>query len=352
MTSRTIQLIFFFTMFAIAAVLGFLIFKPYINILILAATFAIIFYSFYLKILRWLGGRHPGISALITILAILIIVFVPLTFLGFRVFHEAQGIVNQIGTANANEMSPLGDIKLSSNPTLAKFQQQFEGFLTQATAGFGDLTQKFLDWITNNAGPFFQSVANIGLGIFLWFLALYYFLRDGHKLKGILVSMSPLSDRYDEEILKKIRSSVRSVIGGSLIVAIVQGILAGIGFWIFGIPNPALWGTVAILAALIPTIGTGLITLPAVAYVFLTGSTTAAIGFLIWGIAVVGTVDNFLRPKLIERGIQVHPFLILLSVLGGIAVFGPMGFLTGPIVLTLLSEFLSIYQHLVLQKEA
>jgi predicted PurR-regulated permease PerM len=211
--------------------------------------------------------------------------------------------------------------------------------------------QKTGSWFVEHAGPFFQGVAQFALAIFLWFLSVYYFLKEGHRIKALLVKFSPLSDRYDLEIVNRVVTSVKSVIGGSLIVALLQGILAGVGFAIFGIPTPAIWGLIAVFAALVPTIGTALVTFPAVAFLVLVGNNLAALGLLIWGILIVGGIDNIVRPKLLERGVKVHPLLILLSVLGGLAFFGPVGFLTGPIIVSLLSEFLTIYQHLVLKHE-
>jgi predicted PurR-regulated permease PerM len=204
--------------------------------------------------------------------------------------------------------------------------------------------------VLDNAGRLFQEIAYFGLAMFLWFLSFYYFLRDGQQLKKILVAFSPLSDRYDLEIVKRVQISVKSVIGGSLIVAVIQGVLAGVGFAIFGVPSPTIWGFVAIIAALVPTVGTALIMLPAVAYLFITNNTVPAIGLLLWSLLIVGSVDNIIRPKLIERGIHIHPLMILLSVLGGIALFGPVGFLTGPIIMSLLAEFVDIYQEMVLHK--
>jgi len=140
---------------------------------------------------------------------------------------------------------------------------------------------------------------------------------------------------------------VNSVVKGSLIVGVVQGVLTGVGFALFGVPNPALWATIAAIASLIPTIGTGLVLIPGISYLFLVGASSNAIGLIIWGVFAVGLVDNFLGPKLIERGVKIHPFLILLSVLGGIGLFGPIGFLAGPLILSWLFALLDMYPALI-----
>jgi len=175
--------------------------------------------------------------------------------------------------------------------------------------------------------------------------ALYYLLKDGKKLTKAVITYSPLADKYDKQILEKLSIAVNSVIKGSLLISIIQGILAGIGFWIFGVPNPALLGAATVIASLIPAVGTAVIILPACFYLFLTSHFLAGIGLLLWGLLLVGLIDNFLRPKLIEKDIHLHPFLILLSVIGGISLFGAFGFILGPLVLSLLFALLDIYKE-------
>ena len=181
------------------------------------------------------------------------------------------------------------------------------------------------------------------VGIFIFLIALYYLFKDGHKLKTAVVALSPLQDIHDETIFDKLVLAINSVIKGSLAVAFIQGILTAVGLAIFGVPNAVLWSSVAAITALIPGIGTALVLLPAILYLYFSGQTLFAVGLLLWGMTAVGLVDNFLGPKLVERGMRLHPFLILLSILGGISFFGPLGFLLGPLVLSLLFALLEIY---------
>ena len=173
--------------------------------------------------------------------------------------------------------------------------------------------------------------------------ALFYLLRDGNRLKKSLMNISPLADNYDEIIFSKLRRAIRSVVVGSLTVSVIQGVLTGIGFYIFGIPNPALWGSFAVIAALIPGIGTSLIIVPGVLYLFFTGLHLHALGLLIFGVVAVGLIDNYLGPILVNRGVNIHPFIILLSVMGGLIFFGPIGFIAGPLIVALLFALLEVY---------
>jgi predicted PurR-regulated permease PerM len=138
-----------------------------------------------------------------------------------------------------------------------------------------------------------------------------------------------------------------SVIRGALIVAILQGIMAGLGFLIFGVPNPAFWGMIVVVASLIPIVGTWLIIIPAIIYLFATGHVFGAFGFLIWSGVIVNVIYNIVSPQLMRRGTGIHPYIILLGVLGGIAFFGPIGFLLGPFIVALLFSLLNMYPSLV-----
>ena len=188
--------------------------------------------------------------------------------------------------------------------------------------------------------------------MFLTLLALYYLFVHGSDFKARIIALSPLSDHYDRDITDKLQLAVTSVIKGVLVVAVVQAILCGLGFAIFGIPNAALCGSIAMIAALIPAFGTALVMIPAVLYLAITGNVGAALGLAVWGALLVGLVDNFLSPMLMSRSIKIHNFFILLSVLGGLALFGPVGFIAGPLVLSLFFALLDIYPTLILHEKA
>jgi len=318
-----------------------------VNALVLAATFAVISFPLYKKVLWLFRGKLPSVASAVTVVMVSLIVLTPLTYLGVQVFTEANLLYERLSDPERSEENPLGaDVRVSTNKYLQGIQEKIAGGLA---VNFESYVQRGLTFLFENVGEFFKSIAAFGLALFIWVLAFYYFLRDGKRLSELFVHFSPLSDKYDKEIVDRIGIAIRSTIGGSLIVALLQGILAGVGFAIFGIPTPAIWGLVAVLAALIPTVGTAIVTLPAVGYLLVIGHTSEALGMLIWGVVIVGLVDNILRPKLIERGIRIHPLIILLSVLGGIALFGPVGFITGPIIVTLLGELLKIYREMIVE---
>ncbi|MSR73054.1 AI-2E family transporter [Candidatus Parcubacteria bacterium] len=316
-------------------VLTFFIFKPFFYALILAIVFATVFKPLHTRILAMTRDRK-GLAALLTTISVLIVVIVPLSFLGIQIFQEATGLYSSLTlNGGATHLSRgLGD----AVNNLTRFSP-----VPIDSIDINEYLKQGLSWLLQHLGPLFANVAKAMVGVFIFLVALYYLFKDGYKLKRDVVALSPLQDIHDETIFNKLTMAINSVIKGSLAVALVQGILTAIGFAIFGVPNATLWGSVATITALIPGIGTALILLPAILYLYFSGEMISAVGLLIWGVVAVGLVDNFLGPKLVERGMRLHPFLILLSILGGISFFGPLGFLLGPLVLSLLFTLLDIY---------
>lgn len=323
---------YFFLSFLLGIlVLVFLILRPYLGALVLATVLAVLFHPVYRKAVRLFRG-YETVAALAVTVLILIIVITPLMLFGFQFFLEVRQLLNQ------NSPSSL------AIPTVLAEQ------LSQYSIDVGTYRAQFLSWLVNNLGSVFTSISQFLINLFISLLALYYVLRDGQGLRRYIVSFSPMLDRYDQQIFGRLHVAVKSVIQGALVIALLQGTLAGIGLAIFGIAQPVLWGSATVIASLIPSVGTALVVFPIVAYLLFIGDTFAGIGFLLWGTLIVGLIDNVLRPKLIERGLNIHPLLILLSVLGGISFFGPIGFVLGPLVLSLLFALLDIYPVLVLNE--
>ena len=321
------ELYFLLVLLCSIFVLTFFIFKPFLFALTLAIVFATIFDPLHDRVLKLTRG-HKGLGALLATICVLILAIVPLTFLGIQIFQEAN--TTQYGHfLNAN----LTIHKLTRlSPVPIEFSTDINQYIQEA-----------LNFLLQRLGPLFANVAKGSISLFIFLIALYYLFKDGHKLRRALVNISPLQDVHDETIFHKLALAINSVIRGNLAVAIIQGSATAIGFLLFTVPNPVLWGSAAAIAALVPSLGTSLVLLPAIAYLYISGNITLAIGLTVWGILAVGLIDNFLGPMLVGRGTRLHPFLVLLSILGGIGFFGPIGFLLGPLTLSLLFALLEIY---------
>jgi predicted PurR-regulated permease PerM len=288
------------------------------------------------------GNRASSVSTFVTLIIVAILVITPLIFIGKQIYVESEGLYYSL-TDETQRTHFIGIMNAFSQSLSDRFLNVFPAYNFD---NFNVTTyiQNFLEWSFANLDTIFSSVTKLVLQIFIMLFALFYLLRDGGKFKQSLITLSPLADDHDEKIFSKIRQAIRSVVAGSLVVSVVQGILTGLGFYIFGVPNPALWGSFAVVAALIPGIGTSLVNIPGVIYLFFASTQLHALGLLAWAITAVGLIDNYLGPVLINRGVKIHPFVILLSVMGGLVFFGPIGFIAGPLVVALLFALLEIYK--------
>lgn len=333
--SDKIQHYFFFGLFTVVLALNALVFAPYFGALIFAATFAAIFMPWHRLILRTIPSL-PNIAAFCTLFTVLLAIFVPLFFIGTIVVNQAQGLYTSL-TGNSEF-----EVVIAGLEAIAR--ERFSGVpLDEVIANVGEYIQVPLQYFVSNVGGFFSGAADISIHIFLLLLAMFFFLRDGDKLKDIIFQLSPLKNADDEIVLVNFEKTINSIVKGSLLVALIQGLAAGVGFLIFGVPNFALWGAIAVITSLVPGIGNTIVTVPAIIYLFANQMTVPAFGMLIWAFGV-SLVDNMLRPKFISSGIGVHPLLVFLSVLGGLSIFGMYGFLIGPLLLSFLFALTQLYK--------
>ena len=173
--------------------------------------------------------------------------------------------------------------------------------------------------------------------------AMFFFLRDGRTILEKVFYYIPLSHKQEIRVLERLESVTRATIKGTLVIGIIQGALAGFGFWVAGLDGAAFWGTIMTVLSVVPGIGSAIIWVPAVIYLFIIGKTTTAILLLIWCSAIVGTIDNLLRTRLVGKDAKMPDLLILIGTLGGLFFFGPIGFIVGPIVCGLFLTAWDIY---------
>lgn len=340
MAIQKLENYFFFALLIGILALSYMVLKPFLYTLLFAAIFAIVFKNLHARVLSFV--RVPSLAAMLTVIIVLITVLVPLVFFSMEVFNETQQIYNN-AVLNGGELPFIHSIE--------NFINKIQGYLAfdekdpgTFTLDFNSYVKNGLNWIIGNFGSIFSGFAYFGVSIFLFLFSFYYMLKDGPAFKKRIISLSPLADKYDEEISKKMEVSINSIVKGTIVIAIIQGFLTGLGLFIFGVPHPAFWGSAAVIASLIPGLGTSIVSLPAVIYLFLSGQSFAALGMLLWAIVGVGLIDNLLYPKMVGHRVKIHSFFIMLFVFGGLAFFGPLGFLMGPITLSLLFALLDVYK--------
>ncbi len=338
MNHRTFQLVFFFTLLIGVGVLMTLMLLPYASVLVLAATLAFAMQTPYQRLVKGFHGQKT-LAAIVTTLLTILIVVVPLAFFGFRLFAEVRDLYANIAADKDVYSKVITEF-------VATYGTRFSSVVSIDTES---MIHQVANWLFVQLAGFFSSTLEIIFEIFLGSIAMFYFLKDGPSFIRSLIMYSPMSDEHDAEILSRLGMAVNSVMKGSLLVALIQGLLMGLGLTVFGVPNPALWGCVAAMCALIPGVGTSLVSIPAVIYLFISGHTVAALGMAGWGAVAVGLIDNIVGPQLIGRSFKMHPFFVLLAVIGGVRFFGPLGILFGPLLLGLLFALLDIYRLMVLK---
>ncbi len=348
MKERKLEIYLFFILLAVAVYLTFSIFLPYLSALMLALVFAVVFDPLYKFLLSKMPG-YRSVASILTLILFVTIILVPIIFYGAALSDEVKNLYDRFFNDPTSEslliqVTNLGNGLMSY---FSPFGYSAPVFDVSQTEGY---ILSFLSWLRGHFGGIFSGLAKFFVNIFLFLVSFYYLLRDGEHLRKTVVFISPFQDSRDEEILHKLKSAIMSVVKGSILVALIQGLLTGLGFFIFGIPSALLWGGVASIAALIPGIGTSLVIVPGIIYLLFAGTTTNALGLLIWGVLAVGLIDNFLGPKLVGRGIKIHPLLILFAALGGIGYFGPLGFIFGPLIVSFLFALIDIYKTILVRE--
>ncbi|HEY4497103.1 MAG TPA: AI-2E family transporter, partial [Candidatus Paceibacterota bacterium] len=254
MNRRNAQIFFFLSLLIISIVISFFIVRPFISTLILAIVAAVVFYPIHKMFYKFFKAKW--LAATLTILIFFSTILAPMSFFGVRVVEEAQ-------TAYRYFTETIDGIVLISNVESFINKNIFERFLNieQETEGsffldFNSYVQDVFNWLVRNFGAVASGLARVGINLMLFIFAMFFLLRDGEGIKKFIVGLSPLDDKYDEEIFKRLSKSINSVIRGSLMIAVIQGILAGVGFTLFGIPSPILWAGAVMVAALVPALGT------------------------------------------------------------------------------------------------
>jgi predicted PurR-regulated permease PerM len=336
---------FFFFLLLLASVAAFIVVMPFLAPLVVAAATSVILHPVYVHIKKYLHIKtgRSFIASAVTVVLFLLVVIIPVFLVTGKIYSEVQGLY-----ALLTDESGRSQVIDNLNAFSQSVSNTLFGIFPAYSFDSLNITEYFknaLEWVFANLDRVFGGLAKVAGYAFVFLLALFYFLKDGRLIVRNFVSWSPLLDTHDEFITNTLKKAIQSVFAGTVVVSLIQGLLTGIGFALFGIPAPAVWGSIAAVAAFIPGIGTSLVILPGVLYLGVFHGLAPAIGLMVWGIIAVGLVDNVLGPLLIKRGINVHPFIILVSVLGGLVVFGIIGFLLGPLILAFLFALLEIYRQ-------
>jgi predicted PurR-regulated permease PerM len=328
---------------AVILVLAFYIFRPFILVASVAACVALLLAPAQRRLTAVLRGRESLASLIIVVVTTLVILVPVLTSL-LLLTRQAAVFLQWVTTqplAGPDELQSFWEALPGRYPALeewiAYIQAQvtpvLQGGITQIAGGTNRLLQGVLSRVTGAA---------IDLGLFL--LLLFFLLRDGGKLKEELRPVSPFSEQQETQIFEHLERTILGALQAVVVVPVAQGILAGIGFMIFGVPSPLLWGTAVILAATVPLVGSPLAWVPACVYLLVQGQAGPALGLAVYCTVIVSGSDNVVKPLLLRGAARIHPLLGFLSIIGGVLAFGVFGFLLGPVILSLVLSAIRIYR--------
>jgi predicted PurR-regulated permease PerM len=295
-----------------------------LNATVLAALFAIVIHPIHERLTK----RFPRLgrfSPHLLTLAAVILVVLPLVFVG------SQAVIAANDLLGGDPQEAIQDAQSSAIAKLTELARVLHIEPASVQRAVSDLARKLGAAAAGLAGTAAKGVPGLTIDLFLFVVALFYFIRDGSTLVAWIEEVAPFRHSQTEELFTAVDETVRGAVLGTIVVAAVQGALALGALLVFGVPGAFLWGVVAAIASLIPIFGTGLVTVPAAIYLFAKGETGFAIGMLI-AVVIIGFSDNVVRPWVQSSGGKMHPLVALLAIFGGLNVFGAFGIFIGPVV--------------------
>lgn len=313
---------------------------PFFFVILMGAITTGLFYPLYRWFIRITKDR-PSLSSLLSCLAILLVIILPLSAaLGIvatqalEFYDRIDGYVStlSIDSDQLNEMFGLGEYLERFDLDRAEIMDR----LAEAGKAVSSFLIRSIQKVT-------QGAFNVIAMLFLMLFTMYYLFKDGPAFLRNIKRMSPLSEEYEDRLIEKFSSITRATVKGNIVIAVIQGGLGGLAFLIFGVPSFLFWALIMTILSLIPLVGAGLVWLPAGIIKIALGHYGQGIGILLFGGVVISTVDNVLRPKLVGQDTQMHPLMIFFGTIGGIAAFGIIGFIMGPIIAALFVTIWEIY---------
>ncbi|MEJ2091755.1 MAG: AI-2E family transporter [Syntrophobacterales bacterium] len=325
------------------------IIKPYLIDIFLALVIFFTAKPLFEALNRVLFGKR-SLASIVTCLILALLIIIPLVTLVSIVASQALEFSSQI--SQGLQSGKLGQWVNTKADLLKAYLMHLKLPLPSKEIQLEGLVQSVLSkvstFIYNNAINFLSGFTSFFLDLSLILFVAFFLFLQGDAFISEIKKLSPLAPADNEMIVSEMEATIKATLWSTVVVAFIQGSLGGVGFFIFGVPQPAFWGTIMIPASVIPVVGAAIIWVPAVVYLFLQGVWAKAVGLLIFCGVVIGSVDNLLKPMLMRGTRSTPTVLVLLAILGGISYFGMIGFILGPFILSLLLSLLSIYETAIL----
>lgn len=344
---------FFLFLFAIAGGLFLWLFWPFLSVLVFSGIIASVFHPLYHQLTRW-TKPHP--AAAITCAIIFLAVFVPSVFGVGALSREAYSLYqmgkNAIISDQVRSLIEQSTILDSINQILEPFHLHITGEqVNQAASELGKSIGLFL---YQQAGTIAGNIMRFLFYFFFLLLIVFFFFVDGNRLIEYLVALSPLPQDQDIRLLNRFKDMAGAILIGNGLGGFIQGIFVGILFAVFDLKSPILWGFISLIASFVPIVGTGIVYIPTIVYLVLIDRVAAGILFGVFFLLSFGAVEYWMKPTLVGKRVNMHTLLVFLSLLGGVNLFGVLGIVYGPLVLTgfltLTDIYLDHYQKWVEEK--
>jgi predicted PurR-regulated permease PerM len=324
--------------------------QPFVEVVLWAVVLVIVFFPVHRRILARVGS--PGWSAVLSCLLVIFAILVPLTLLTFAVVNEIGNFAQMLqpkpdgtGGAAGTAAGLLDPNHPYLGPAVRWVSQYYDLSKLASQEFIAERLKGVSGAIASRTLGFVGGAVGFIVEVFFVIFTMYYLFRDGERLRAAAYDMMPLSGPQAREILDRTGEVIGASVYGVLVIAVIQGVLGGLAFWVLGLPSPLLWGVVMVFLSMIPMLGAFIVWVPAALYLALTGDWVKAIILAVWGALVIGSVDNFLRPKLVGERTRLHELLIFFSVLGGLQVFGVLGIVLGPVIVAITIALLDVLRH-------
>jgi predicted PurR-regulated permease PerM len=335
MTQYTLQQKFFLLLLALVTCAFIYILLPYSGAVFWGVVLAILFAPLYRRLLLR-TNRKPTVAALLTLLLIIVMVILPLSLISASLVQQALVVYGKVSSGQIDFGAYFLRIVHSLPQWLVSLLERFD------VTDLASLQQK----LSQGAAQASQTVARQALaigsktfdflvGMFVMLYLLFFLLRDGQSLATRIKHAFPLSNKYKQRLFNNFTTVIRATVKGNVLVAAAQGALGGLIFWFLGVEGPLLWAVVMAFLSLLPAVGAAIVWAPVAIYFLVTGAVWQGVVLIAFGVIVIGLVDNVLRPVLVGKDTKMPDYLVLLSTLGGMALFGLNGFVIGPVVAAL-----------------
>jgi predicted PurR-regulated permease PerM len=305
---------------------------PFFGAVLWGTILAIMFAPLYRRLLKSTGQRRT-VAALATVGIVTLIVILPLILIGALLLQEAFGVYERFQSGELNFGRYLQEVLGALPGWVTEWLDRF------GLTNLGSIQEKMSSGLVEGSKFVAAKAFNIGQNTFDFFVnlaivlyLLFFLVRDGDVLARRIRTSVPLYPDQQRELFNNFTTVIRATVKGNVVVAIAQGALGGLAFWFLGVHAPVLWAVVMAFLSLLPAIGSALVWLPVAVYFLVTGATWQGIGLIVYGVLVVGLVDNVLRPILVGKDTKMPDYVVLIATLGGMAIFGINGFVIGPVI--------------------